>query len=137
MTLPSAAAITGVPSSASISMPLVLLLKLWMIFPRNGQPQSIVSASAACAGLVTPTGVDVATVDAFSGLSLVGDSVSADSPEASVVTFNTWPTFSSPGSTMPFSFDSDATFISLLLAMLYKVSPRLTTYVPSGAALVE
>src|SRR5699024_6037415 len=120
-------------------IPLVLLLKLWMILPRSGQPQSMVSASAACAGLVEPTGASVATVDSLAELSSeeedcveesldeLGFSPDDEEDSAAVVTFSTWPTFSSPGSTIPFNFDNEATFISLLFAMLYKVSPRLTT----------
>src|SRR5690606_5284457 len=56
MTLPAAAARTGSPSAPSMSIPLVLLLKLWMTLPGAGQPQLIRDASLALAVAVGCTG---------------------------------------------------------------------------------
>src|SRR6185312_12466880 len=47
MTLPSAAASTGEPVAPSMSMPLVLLLKPWMILPVAGHAQETRAASLA------------------------------------------------------------------------------------------
>src|SRR3546814_16945108 len=66
MTLPSAAACTGSPAAPSISMPLVLALKLWMILPGAGQAQLTTAASLAravavgCTGSTGVTGIGVA-----------------------------------------------------------------------------
>src|SRR5690606_11082921 len=68
MTLPAAAATTGSPTLPSISMPLVLALKPWIILPLAGQSHDMRLASEARLGVggaygstgVTATGVALA-----------------------------------------------------------------------------
>src|SRR5690606_27452650 len=57
ITVPSAAATTGAPGVPSVSIPLVLLLKPWMILPFAGQPQLIRLASLARAAGAAGGGV--------------------------------------------------------------------------------
>src|SRR5690554_5567408 len=67
MTLPDAAAVTESPTAPSISIPLVLELNPWMIFPEAGQPQESGLASEARVGVggsegaTGVTGMGVAT----------------------------------------------------------------------------
>src|SRR5690606_15020283 len=69
ITLPSAAAITGSPGAPSISMPFVLLLKPWMIWPDAGHPQLTRLASPARAAVAGGGGV--AGVTGVAGVGVV------------------------------------------------------------------
>src|SRR5690606_12417863 len=91
MTLPSAAAETGSPSEPPISMPLVVLLKVWVTGPLDGQPQLIRLASEARGGVGTGAGFSAGAVagggvsGSPSGTGLgsatgVGDGVAAGAP---------------------------------------------------------
>src|SRR5690606_27794426 len=72
ITLPSAAAITGSPGVPSMSMPLVLLLKPWIILPDAGHPQLTRFASAARAAVAGGGGVAGVTGAGGGGVAATG-----------------------------------------------------------------
>src|SRR5690606_258330 len=108
MTLPSAAATTGAPTAPSMSMPLVVALKPWMILPLLGQPQEITPASLARAAEVS-TGAEPAEAAPSllaGGVVLTGDVEAVEPPDGIGVPPSrrrTWPMASWVGSLMLFS----------------------------------
>src|SRR5690606_9133100 len=125
MTLPSAAAVTGAPTAPSMSMPLVVELKHWMILPPPGQPQEISPASLARdAEVETGAAASPAAGPALPPLAgevLTGEVVAVAPPAGMGVLPSrrrTWPMDNWVGSVMLFSCARRETSMPWLWAIL-------------------